>query len=802
MADAPRTDPEARTEVAPLLGTGPGQLTSSPEASPPLVAGRYEILGMLGSGGMGTVYRARDRELEETVALKIVRKELAASPGMLERFKREVKLARLVTHKNVARTYDIGEHEGDRFLTMELVDGEMLGMHLARRGRVPLRDVVNIGRDVCAGLAAAHAAGVLHRDLKPENVIIARDGRAVITDFGIARALTQGDLGRTGGGLVGTPAYMAPEQVEGSRDLDGRADLYALGAMLYELLSGKPAWDGDSAFAVAAARLLRPPPDVRTVAPGMPDAAAEVILKLMARAPADRFASADEAGEAIAALSTEGAPSNRSLLPDSMTTRVAREHAKRKTVAILPLLNVGEKDDQYLADTCTEDLVDLLSVIPELRVRPRGETARYDRPSRDVREAGRALGVDVVVDGSVRRIGEVVRVTVRLVAVEDGFQLWAHRFDRAPAQVLTVADDAAAAIARALTAELTAEARPVVADAVAQDLYLRGRYALHRGWFEVSQAGMKMLREAHQLAPDDLRIAATYALALARVLTSDPKATSMSAEARTLAEKVLVAVPSSTEARLALAFLHLNDSETKAAAVQLKRALDVNPNCVDAQDLAGRLLAEVDDTGFGIEALRRALAMDPSLAHARHTLVRAYALLGDYEAAVEATGAWSSHPGDFTAQMLARARIALWRGKRDAIAELRAELDRHQLSAVATRSVAGILDIAYSGQVTPDFVAEMEGLLAIDGRYPPRRTCFNAQLRVEMKLAAGRVDDALVDLRVADINGLIDLAWLERCPLFDAARARPELAAVRDGTSSRAARVREILAPFGGRRPG
>src|SRR5437868_2172073 len=245
MAEPPHTDPTARTEAAPLT------VERSTETAPALVGNRYEILGMLGSGGMGTVYRARDRELDEVVALKVLKAELAATSGMLERFRREVKLARRVTHKNVARTFDIGEHEGDRFLTMELIEGEMLGAHLARRGRVSLRDAVRIALDVCAGLSAAHAAGVLHRDLKPENVILAKDGRAVITDFGIARALASAELARTAPGMIGTPAYMAPEQVEGSIDLDGRADLYALGTMLFELITGKPAWPGDSVIAIA-----------------------------------------------------------------------------------------------------------------------------------------------------------------------------------------------------------------------------------------------------------------------------------------------------------------------------------------------------------------------------------------------------------------------------------------------------------------------------------------------------------------------------------------------------------------------
>jgi serine/threonine-protein kinase len=205
------TDPAAETEVAPLAPS-----MTPPDHGPALVAGRYEIQGLLGSGAMGTVYRARDRELDETVALKVLRKDLAAAQGMLERFRREVKLARRVTHRNVARTFDIGEHAGERFLTMEFIEGEMLGARVARLGRLDVGAACAIAADVCAGLSAAHAAGVLHRDLKPENVIVAKDGRSVITDFGIARALAEVEAARTGGGLVGTPAYMSPSKTDSS----------------------------------------------------------------------------------------------------------------------------------------------------------------------------------------------------------------------------------------------------------------------------------------------------------------------------------------------------------------------------------------------------------------------------------------------------------------------------------------------------------------------------------------------------------------------------------------------------------
>jgi serine/threonine-protein kinase len=792
MADRPRALGTEPTEAAPLEGALGSQVTSAGDA-PALVASRYEILAMLGSGGMGTVYRARDRELDEIVALKVLKKELASTQGMLERFRREVKLARRVTHKNVARTFDIGEHDGDRFLTMELIEGEMLGAHLARRGRVPLRDVVAIGRDLCAGLGAAHEAGVLHRDLKPENVILARDGRAVITDFGIARAVAQAELARTGSGMVGTPAYMAPEQVEGASDLDGRADLYALGTILFELLTGTPAWSGDSIVAVAVARILRPPPDARAHLPQLSADAAALVLKLMSRARDDRFATADEAGEALAKLVMPDLGSTRSLAPTPPSpSPLPPRPSAPKTVAVLPLVNLGSEDDAYLAQSVTEDLVDRLSIVPALRVRPRGDTVRFDTASRDVREAGRALGVDVVVDGSLRRAGEMVRVSVRVITVEDGFQLWARRFDRPAAQVLSVADDAAAAVASALATELELpETRPVV-DPAAQDLYLRGRYLVQRGWFDVSREGVALLARAHQLAPGDTRIAGTYALAIARVLTADADAMIQAASARELAEATLVIDPTQLEARVALAFVHLNDSEGVTAAIQLKRAQA--PNAVEALDAAGRVLIEVGRWQLGVATLRRVLAIDPLMVHARHAIARAQALTGDHESALETLGPFSA-AANLIPDILLRGRIALWRGDRAGARVLAEAVARSRPGSVTENRIGGLLHIAQTGEAPPELTAQLDASVPIDSRFAPRRLSFHAQVRAELRFGAGQLEQGLVELRTADDSGLIDRLWLEACPLLDAVRDSPEYAAIQRSTARRTDRIIEVLDP-------
>ena len=477
--------------------------------------------------------------------------------------------------------------------------------------------------------------------------------------------------------------------------------------------------------------------------------------------------------------------------------------AQRTIVAVLPLLNLGPDDDEYLAQTLTEDLVDYLSVVPTLRVRPRGDTMRYTDRSRDLREAGRALSVDVVVDGSLRRIGDIVRFSVRLATVEDGFQLWAKRFDGPPALVLEVADKAASAIAEALTAVRAPASSPRLAasDPKAQELYLRGRYLLHRAWFEVSRQGVDLLREAHSRAPEDTRIAGTYALAVARILGSESDQVAEVNEARDLAERTLAADPSQPEARVALGFLHVNGGEHAAAASQLVRAVAVAPNSVEALDLVGRMLVEVGRAPLGVRTLRKALAIDPQLAHGRHAIARTYALSGDFAAAHEELGPIPSAEGDFVAYVLLKGRIALWQNDRDsgkALLDAIASADaRGFLSPFSRIGMTNLARVTLTRAPDAQLLAAIDQTLPLGGAFSPRRTAYHAQLRTEMKLAVGLDSAALNDLRVADSNALIDLAWVDECPLFDGVRHTTDFKLVRDATATRALRVAQILDPAG-----
>ena len=289
----PPASPSAHSAFSTILAGGaiPAFSNLQPGA---LFGGRYEILGVLGQGGMGAVYKARDRELDRLIALKVIRPELANDPAILQRFKQELILSRNITHKNVVRIYDLGEADGIRFISMEYVDGEDLRTVLHRAGKFSPQEAIAVVEQVCRALDAAHSEGVIHRDLKPQNIMLCNDGSIRIMDFGIARA--QGARRLTFVGFtpaMGTPDYMAPEQVRGSRG-DQRTDIYSLGAILYEMVTGEPPFGGDSAYVIMNARVTGDPVAPRKLNPKLTPVLEEIILHAMERDPKRRYQSAAE----------------------------------------------------------------------------------------------------------------------------------------------------------------------------------------------------------------------------------------------------------------------------------------------------------------------------------------------------------------------------------------------------------------------------------------------------------------------------------------------------------------------------
>ncbi len=766
-----------------------GSLPASSTPGRHVFAGRYEILGLVGSGGMGTVYRAQDSELDEVVALKLLRREVMDQSGMLDRFRQEVKLARRVTHRNVARTYDIGESEGDKFLTMEFVDGEPLSARLAREGALPLDAVVTVADGICAGLQAAHAAGIVHRDLKPDNVLLARDGRVVLTDFGIARALFDAGRAATMGLALGTPAYMAPEQVEGAADLDERADVYALGAMLYECVTGERAWSGESIWAVAAARLIQPPPDPRVKRPDLPTAAAELVLRCMARRREDRFASAAEVAAALASL-TLPAPRTR---PSAPPPAPAAMDADGKTVAVLPFQNLGAPADDYIADGLSDDLLDTLSMTPGLRVLARGAVAKYRGETRDARSVGRELRVQVVVDGSVRRAGDTLRIAARVVSVADGFQLWARRYDRPEKDVLTTSDEAANAIADALTVQRSAPVRNAPSDPRALDLYLRGRHAFRRGWRENTTEAIALFEQALALAPDDPTILAGYARAQFRRFLFDTEASgALEAEqkGRSAAERALVLAPRLGEAHAALSNVKWMMGDYPGSARDLREALRIAPSSPDVAELYGRMLLEAGHPERAVSILGAAAALEPLLDISSGDLLRARVYVGDWSAFEAALEREPTDDVQTNIHYFMMARLTAWRRDRSAAAALRPQVEARTFPLRV--EVLGLLQLVETGQLPEGMEATLLHWGRVIGR-AKRRPMFLRQLAAEMLAFVGRDDAALRMATEADTLGLIDVTWMDRCPLLAPMRSSPAFVEVRDRVAARANEAMDVL---------
>lgn len=771
---------EGATMVAPLGSSAleTGSAVSS-GLTAPLLANRYEILGLIGVGGMGSVYRARDRELEELVALKVLRKDLVSTPGILERFRREVKLARRVTHRNVARVFDIGEHEGEKFLTMELVDGESLGGLMAREGALPVARVVEIVSGICAGLTSAHAAGVVHRDLKPDNVLIASDGRVVLTDFGIARAFTEAGARSTMGLLVGTPAYMAPEQVEGQPDIDARADIYALGVVLYELVTGRRAWPGESPLAVAVARLMADPPDPRIVCPAIPAALSALVLTCMARRREDRFAKAEEIVAALSAITWSVVPPPPPSAPREAAALTALSAPAKtdKTVAVLPFRNAGPNEDDYLAAELTDDLIDSLSMTRGLKVRSRGVVLGYKDTTQDPREIGRHLGVQVVVEGSVRRARGNVRINARLISVADGFQLWAKRFDRPEQDVLSINDDAAHAIADALTLDREAPARAAPSSPEAVDLYLRARHEYRKFWHKDQDTALALYAQAEALAPGDAMILSGKALALSR--RSFFRGVGVE-EARAAAEQAVAASSTLAEARLALGSVMLQQGEWMQAVRELRQALHRGPGLAEAHAAVGRVLLEVGDFDEAERRLEAALGLDLKAPLANEALLRCFALRGAW-ARVDAQIDATFRDKEDTAYWATRGRMMLWRRDRVGASALLADLIASHPDMVSSRMM---LEIISHGRM-PE-AARTQEIRIIEATGSLRRRMYFMQIETETLSFLDDTEPALVSLKRSVDAGLIDLGWIDHCPLLDGLRRDPRFLPLRAQVKQRA----------------
>jgi serine/threonine protein kinase/tetratricopeptide (TPR) repeat protein len=471
------------------------------------LADRYTFDREVGRGGMATVYRAQDQKHDRPVAIKVLHPYLAMNLGP-ERFLREIQIAAQLQHPHIVPLYDSGQAGDLLYYVMPYVEGESLRQRLARELRLPVEDALHLGRSVAAALDYAHRHGVVHRDIKPENVML-HEGEAVVTDFGIAKAVTAAaasTLTQTGA-TVGTPAYMSPEQAAGAAELDGRSDVYSLGCVVYEMLSGRTPFTGPTAQAIIAQCFTEPPPPLRGSRGDLPDWLEPVVMKSLAKDAGDRFATAAQFAQA---LKQPGAST-----PPGMTTTTAAA-ATTKSIAVLPFVNMSaDPENEYFTDGIAEEIINALTKIQALRVASRTSSFAFKGKNQDIRKVGEQLNVTTVLEGSVRKAGSRLRVTAQLVNVADGYHLWSERYDRELQDVFAIQDEIAGNIVRALRVVLSdAEKRAIekapTANVQAYDYYLRGRQFFH----QFRRTGMQFARRMFERA---IEVDPGYAIAYAGV---------------------------------------------------------------------------------------------------------------------------------------------------------------------------------------------------------------------------------------------------------------------------------------------
>jgi len=708
-------------------------------------ANRYDILELLGVGGMGAVYRARDRELDELVALKVIRRELAVIPDMVGRFRHEVKLARRVTHVNVARTFELGSAEdGTLFCTMELIDGESLKDRL-KRGPLPIGEAVTIACAVCEGLATAHTAGVFHRDIKPDNILIAHDNRVVLADFGVAA------LGGGEGELAGTLAYMAPEQARGE-PAAAAADVYALGVVLYEMLVGRNPFDGTIAQVIAAKQSverLTPPPPV-------PPALADVIATSTQRDANSRTASVAMLRRALMPW-TE--PLGRVSLP------VMKPPAASDLATVVVLAPASSADArQYLLTAVHEQVIARLSKTPRLRVLPRVAVAESEKPTFVLRfTLGTQLGVSLTVDGG--------------ATFEMSFPVGVDR-------VHSTADAVAAAVDLTLS-------RPRHQDKQLQDafdLFLQARHLAYRDITAMPEA-IDRLKRARALSPDDPRIAATLAIAYIRLAFFMPaNVPDALSEARTLAAAAVAKAPDLADGHIALGHLALTAATPIHAASHFRMAISRAPQLAEAHEQLGRMLLEAGYIDLAMARLDDALAIAPDLRSAHWELSRAFALEGRWDEADRRIAAQIDLGVD---RPLSRARYAWWRKDWDVLRLLRGKIGNMD-RLLWPGTIDALVDLFLGARTWDDC---KDALLSTLHQETPnmRRRVFVSQLACEAAAFVGQEEAVVSLLEHAAAHGLFDLHWLEKCPLLQPYRAVPGVVAVHAVIKQRAEAILDAL---------
>ncbi len=584
-----------------------------------IFAQRYRILEELGRGGMGRVYKAHDAEISETVSLKLIKPEITADRGTIERFQNELKLARRISHKNVCRLYHFSRSNGAYYITMEYIQGEDLKRMIRMTGQLNTASALGIAQQICTGLEEAHRLGIVHRDLKSSNIMIDREGTVHIMDFGLARSIKDRD--RTGAGaMIGTPEYMSPEQVE-ARPVDHRSDIYSLGVIIYEMVTGRVPFKGDTPLHTAVKHKTETPTSPSQVNALVPQEFSRIVLKCLAKEPDRRY---QDAGELLADLRLIGLESaDAEKIPaEEPSSALRRFRSKRpkgwgiaaavvvaavairlffflldrsntpaapngkQVLVVLPFENLGPPENEYFADGLTEEITGRLSLLHGLSLISRTSARHYKGSSKSIPQIGEELGADYVLEGTVRWEGGGaangrVRVAAQLIRVSDDTHLWSEIYDRVLADIFEVQAGIADEVIRKLDLTVLEPVRKILWDkptdnSEAYDCYMRAGEKISRGWtLRDHQAyfdAVELLERAVTLDPDFVyaHLNLAYAHQMIHFVGLD-RNENRTAQARSALERATRLDPDLPHVKVAWAFFNYRSLRDYERALQLYR---------------------------------------------------------------------------------------------------------------------------------------------------------------------------------------------------------------------------------------